>query len=200
MAGGRCGSEQKGSCLDQQTEADRSPLIAAENSRSNKKKAAPAFQTEVSVRTEYRKKYIMSEQENTNLVQLVYENFKSGDISALLNLLSDDVEWQLPEIENVPFAGKRRGQEQMGQFFASLVDTQEVQHFDPREFIAQGDKVVALGHYAWLVKSTGREFGGDFAHVFKVHNGKVVTFHEYMDTAAAAAAHRRDKYDEAGAL
>jgi len=74
----------------------------------------------------------------------------------------------------------------MGQFFESLVDTQEVQHFDPREFIAQGDKVVALGHYAWLVKSTGREFGGDFAHVFTVHN-------------AAAAAHRRDKYDEAGA-
>jgi ketosteroid isomerase-like protein len=88
----------------------------------------------------------MSEQENTNLVQQVYGNFKSGDIKALLILLSQNVEWQLPEIENVPFAGKRRGQEQMGQFFASLVDTQEVQHFDPREFIAQGDKVVALGH------------------------------------------------------
>ncbi|MGH9883346.1 MAG: nuclear transport factor 2 family protein [Pyrinomonadaceae bacterium] len=51
----------------------------------------------------------MSEYENTNLVQQVYENFKSGDIKALLNLLSDDIEWQLPEIENVPFAGKRRG-------------------------------------------------------------------------------------------
>jgi len=141
----------------------------------------------------------VSEQENTKLVQLVYEHFKSGDIKALLNLLSDDIEWQLPEIENVPFAGRRRGQEQMGQFFASLVDTQELQHFDPREFIAQGDKVVALGHYAWRVKATGREFGGDFAHVFTIHNGKVVRCHEYMDTAAAAAAaaaHRRDKYDE----
>lgn len=29
---------------------------------------------------------------------------------------------------------------------------------------------------------------------------RVVRFHEYMDTAAAAAAHRRDKYDEADAL
>ncbi|HET6889819.1 MAG TPA: nuclear transport factor 2 family protein [Pyrinomonadaceae bacterium] len=85
-------------------------------------------------------------------MQLVYENFKRGDIKALLNLLSDDIEWQLPEIENVPFAGKRRGHEQMGQFFASLVDTQEVQHFDPREFIAQGDKVVALGHYVGALK------------------------------------------------
>jgi hypothetical protein len=139
----------------------------------------------------------MSEQENTNIVQDVYGHFRAGDIKALLTLLSDDIEWQLPEIENVPFAGKRRGHEQMGQFFASLVDTQEVQHFEPREFIARGDKVVALGHYAWHVKSTGREFGGDFAHVFTMSNGKVKRFHEYMDTAAAAAAHRRDKYDEA---
>ena len=132
----------------------------------------------------------MSEQENTKLVQKVYDNFKSGEIKSLLNLLSDNIEWQLPEIENVPFSGKLRGREQMGQFFASLVDTQEVQHFDPREFIAQGNKVVALGHYAWRVKATGREFGGDFAHVLTMHNGKVVRFHEYMDTAAAAAAHR----------
>ncbi|MGH9966379.1 MAG: nuclear transport factor 2 family protein [Pyrinomonadaceae bacterium] len=135
----------------------------------------------------------MSEQENTKLVQQIYENFKSGDIEALLNLLSNDIEWQLPEIENVPFAGKRRGQEQIGQFFESLVDTQEVQHFEPREFIADGDKVVALGHYAWLVRSTGRQFGGDFAHVFTVRDGKVARFHEYMDTAAAAAAHRKDR-------
>jgi len=135
----------------------------------------------------------MSEQGNTKLVQEVYKNFKSGDIKALLNLLAENIEWQLPEIENVPFSGTRRGHEQMGEFFASLVDTQEVQHFDPREFIAQGDKVVVLGHYAWHVKSTGREFGGDFAHVFIVHDGKVVRFHEYMDTAAAAAAHRRDR-------
>ena len=134
----------------------------------------------------------MRERENTKLVQQVYDTFKSGDIEALFKLLSDDIEWQLPEIENVPFAGRWRGHEQMGQFFDSLVDSQEVQHFDPREFITKADKVVALGHYSWRVKSTGREFGGDFAHVFTVRGGKVVRFHEYMDTAAAAAAHRRD--------
>ena len=139
-----------------------------------------------------RRKFVAREQENTKLVQQIYEHFKKGDIKALLNLLSVNIEWQLPEIENVPFAGKHRGHEEMGQFFESLVDTQEFQHFAPREFIARGDKVLALGHYAFRVKSTGREFGGDFAHVFTVHDGKVVRFHEYMDTAAAAAAHRKD--------
>ena len=139
-----------------------------------------------------RRECVAREQENTELVQQIYEHFKRGDIKSLLNLLSVNIEWQLPEIENVPFAGKRRGHEEMGQFFESLVDTQEVQHFDPREFIARGDKVLALGHYAFRVKSTGREFGGDFAHVFTVQEGKVVRFHEYMDTATVAAAHRKD--------
>jgi hypothetical protein len=32
--------------------------------------------------------------------------------------------------------------------------------------------------------------------VFTMCNGKVKRFHEYMDTAAASAAHRRDKYDD----
>jgi len=139
-----------------------------------------------------RREFVAREQENIKLVQQIYQHFKRGDIKALLNLLSVNIEWQLPEIENVPFAGRRRGHEEMGQFFESLVDTQEIQHFDPREFIARGDKVLALGHYAWRGKSTGREFGGDFAHVFTVLDGKVVKFHEYMDTAAAAAAHRKD--------
>ena len=51
---------------------------------------------------------VMNENGNTNIVQNVYENFRAGEIKALLNLLSDDIEWQLLEIENVPFAGKRR--------------------------------------------------------------------------------------------
>ena len=73
-----------------------------------------------------RKERIMSEQENTKLVKQAYERFKSGDIQSLLNLVSDDVEWELPNIENVPFAGKRHGREQVGEFFKSLADIQEV--------------------------------------------------------------------------
>ena len=133
----------------------------------------------------------MSEQENIKIAQQAYDNFKSGDIQSLLGLLSDDAVWQLPEIENVPFAGKRRGREQVAQFFATLADAQEARQFEPKEFIAQGDKVAVLGRYEWRVKSTGREYGGDWAHVFTVRDGKIVGFHEYTDTAAAAAAYQK---------
>jgi ketosteroid isomerase-like protein len=130
----------------------------------------------------------MSEQENTEIVREAYRNFKAGDIGALLNQMTEDVTWQLAEIEKVPFAGKRQGPEQVGQFFAILADVQDVLKFEPREFVTQGDKVVALGQYTWRVKATGREYGGDWAHVFTVRDGRISGFHEYMDTAAATNA------------
>lgn len=133
----------------------------------------------------------MSEQENTALVKQAYEKFKTGDIQGLLNLLSEDITWQLPEIESVPFSGRREGRAQVGEFFSLLAEDQDTLQFEPREFVAQNDKVIALGTYNWRVKATGREYGGEWAHVFTVRDGKITGFHEYMDTAAATAAHQR---------
>src|SRR5215213_1888395 len=127
-----------------------------------------------------RKEQAMSEQ-NKQIVSQAYESFKNGDIPSLLGQLSDDVQWQLADMEGVPFAGKRSGREQVAQFFSLLVEDQDVLQFEPREFIAEGEKVVARGQYAWRVKSTGREYGGEWAHVFTIRDGKITDFHEYMD-------------------
>ncbi len=133
----------------------------------------------------------MNEQENTRIVQQAYENFKNGDLPALLDLYSDDIDWRLPKIENMPFFGSRKGREETAEFFQSLAEAQDVLTFNPQEFIVQGDKVVVLGDYSWRVKATGREFGSDWAHVWTVKNGKLVGFQEYADTAAASKAHQK---------
>jgi uncharacterized protein len=132
----------------------------------------------------------MSEQ-NKAIVQQAYSNFKTGNIEGLLNLLTDNVTWELPEIENVPFAGKRSGRAAVGEFFKIVAASQESLSFEPRELIAEGDKVVSLGRYEWRVKANGRKFASDFAHVFTIRNGKVVAFNEYTDTAAASLAYRK---------
>jgi ketosteroid isomerase-like protein len=132
----------------------------------------------------------MSEQ-NKSIVNQAYSNFKSGNINGILDLVADDVNWTLPQMEGVPFAGTRTGRDSVGEFFQSVVSTQESLRFEPRELIAEGDKVVALGSYQWRVKSNSREFGGDFAHVFTIRDGKVVAFNEYMDTAACRDAHQK---------
>jgi ketosteroid isomerase-like protein len=132
----------------------------------------------------------MSDQ-NRSIVEQAYNNFKSGDIEGLLNLMSDDITWTLPEMEGVPFAGTRTGRASVGEFFATVGASQDVVSFEPRELIAEGDRVIALGSYSWRVKSNNREFTSDFAHAWTIRDGKVIAFHEYTDTAACIAAHQK---------
>lgn len=148
-----------------------------------------------SIRRTARQEAIMGEQGNVqqNNVQLVrqgYDAFKRGDIAGLLQLFADDIEWTLDKVEQIPFSGKRRGKDQVAEFFKLLDENMHALQFEPQQFIAQGDKVVALGHYVWSVKSTDRRIDSDWAHVFTVRDGKISGFREYTDTAASAAAFR----------
>ena len=131
----------------------------------------------------------MSEQENVAVVRRAYENFKGGNIGGILDSVTDDVDWRLPEMKGVGFSGARTGRDSVAGFFSNLAEEQDSVSFEPREFVAQGDKVVALGSYRWRVKKNGREYGGDWAHVFTVRDGKIAGFHEFMDSAAATAAY-----------
>ena len=133
----------------------------------------------------------MSEQENINVVQQAYNNFKTGNITALVDQMTDDVVWQLPEIKNVAIAGTRRGREGVADFFATVARDQEVLEFEPREIVAQNDKVVSLGHYKWQVKETGRDFASDFVHIFTIRDGKIAGFREHFDSAVVAAAYQK---------
>ncbi len=127
----------------------------------------------------------MNEQANTKLIQQAYQDFKNGDIKALLNTYSEDIRWNLPQIENISFTGKREGRAGVEQFFGELAEAQEPLEFEAHEFIAQGDRVVVLGHYRWRVKSTGRDYASDYAHVWTIKDGKITNFQEYTDTAAS---------------
>lgn len=133
----------------------------------------------------------MTELDNIKLVQQAYDSFKTGDIQTLLGTFADDVEWQTPEAENIPYGGKCHGREQVAQFFASLDENEEVLQFESREFIGQGDTVIALGLYEAKVKSTGRTYKLDWAHLFTVRNGKIENFHEYVDGFAGLAAYQK---------
>ena len=133
----------------------------------------------------------MSEQENIAVVQEAYNNFKTGNISGLVDQMTDDVVWQLPEIKNVPIAGKRTGRDGVADFFDSVWRDQDVLEFEPGEIIAQNDKVVSLGHYKWRVKETGRDFESDFVHIFTIRDGKIAGFREHFDSAVVAAAYQK---------
>jgi ketosteroid isomerase-like protein len=125
---------------------------------------------------------------NAGVVQETYEAVGRGDIPALLDLLTDDVEWTFQGPSSIPFAGTRRGREGVAEFFSLVGENLEFQEFEPREFVAQGDTVVVLGLERSLVKPTGRAFEQEWAHVYTLRDGKVATFLALEDTAAHVAA------------
>lgn len=133
----------------------------------------------------------MSEQENIAVVTEAYNNFKTGNIPALVDQMTDDVVWQLPEIKNVAIAGKRTGRDGVTDFFATVARDQDVLEFEPREIVAQNDKVVSLGHYKWRVKATGKDFESDFVHIFTIRDGKIAAFREHFDSAVVAGAYQQ---------
>jgi ketosteroid isomerase-like protein len=129
-------------------------------------------------------------QENVRLIENAYNSFKTGDLKSLLANFAEDIHWELPKIEGLPISGIRNGREQVQEFFTTLAKLQEPLQFEPREFIAERDKVVSIGFYRWRVKETDKIFESAFAHVFTIRDGKVVRFLEFTDSAASAAAYK----------
>jgi len=132
----------------------------------------------------------MQEAQNTRIVQDAYAAFGRGDIQALLGYMTDDITWQpvIGTAAHVPFAGRRQGKAAVAEFFRIVSETEDFQRFELREFIAQGDTVVAIGHYTAKTRSTGKIFDAEFVMVFTVTNGRVCAFREFTDSAQINAA------------
>jgi ketosteroid isomerase-like protein len=133
----------------------------------------------------------MSEHSNVNTLIDAYSSFKRGEIESVLKVLADDVEWITPgPPELMAVAGTRRGKQQVAEFFSTLNEQENVEAFEPQEYIAQRDKVIALIKYRGKVRATGKNVEADLVHVFTFANGKVKRFQEYYDTAATLDAYR----------
>ena len=133
----------------------------------------------------------MFEQANVRTLIDAYSSFKTGDIEGVLKVLTDDVEWITPgPLELMPVAGTRRGRQEVAEFFSTLNEQEDVELFEPEEYIAQRDKVVVLIKYRGRVRATGKKVESDLVHLFTFANGKIKRFREYYDTAATLDAYK----------
>ena len=61
---------------------------------------------------------------------------------------------------------------------------------EPREFVAQGDRVLVVGFAKGKIKATNKTFRDDWVFAITVRNGKLTNIREYVDTQALARASR----------
>jgi len=125
------------------------------------------------------------------LVRELYDAFAFKDADRLRAILAPDVEWI--QCAGFPGGDHRHGAEQViEKVFGGL-------HSVWRDFAAPveeyllaagdaGDTVVALGRYEGTHSTTGRSMTSVFAHIYDVHDGRIVRFRQVADTWPMVAA------------
>jgi ketosteroid isomerase-like protein len=121
-------------------------------------------------------------------VGALYAAMTRGDGAFLLDALADDVEWCEPPGGAAPFGGTYRGRQAVGGFFAALGAAVEEEAFEVRETFAEGEVVIATGHYRHRVKRTGQSYSTDWVMVWRFRGEKVQRFEIYKDSATESAA------------
>lgn len=118
---------------------------------------------------------------NLDSVKSLYQAFAEADIPSVLGILSPEIDWT--EAEGFPYGGTYHGPHAvLTGVFMRLGSEWDGFAAVPEEFIDGGDTIVALGKYTGKYKATGKSFQANFAHVWKVQDGKAIRFVQYVDT------------------
>jgi uncharacterized protein len=122
---------------------------------------------------------------NVQMMQDLYEAFGRGDISAVLGAMDPGIEWR--EAEGNPYepSGKAwLGPDAVVQnLFMRLATEWDSFTVHPGEFYDAGSAVVVEGRYTGTYKQTGKKLDAQVCHVWKIRDGKVTSFQQFVDTA-----------------
>lgn len=118
---------------------------------------------------------------NKDIVEGVYARFAEGDVPAVLGAMADDIQWT--EADGFPLAGTYVGpQAVLEGVFMRLGEVGDEFTVVPDQYVADGDTIVALGRYTWKHKESGTPAVVKMAHVWTVHDGKLASFEQHVDT------------------
>ena len=126
---------------------------------------------------------------NVDVVRALYAAFAKGDMPAALATMAPDIVWN--EADNYPYADRNPyigPQAVLQGVFARIGADWEGFSVASGEVIDGGDTIVSLGHYGGVCKATGKTMRAQFAHVFRVKDGKIAGFQQYADTLGTARA------------
>jgi uncharacterized protein len=128
-------------------------------------------------------------QENTQIIQNIYQAFGQGDIPTVLSYMDEQATF-INKFGKGLFPGQwgkpTQGHAEILGFFKDMNEAVEVHALMPREMIAQGDKVVVLIDWKGVVKRTQKPFDSFLTHIWTLHNGKVVDYIGLSDPTAYA--------------
>ena len=127
--------------------------------------------------------------DNVKLLKDLYDAFGRGDIPTVLGAMSPDLHWH--QAESNPYMPT--GEAWVGpdavlnNLFMKLGTEWDGFSVHPKSFHDAGDSVIVEARYSGLYKATGKTMDTQVCHVWRVTNGKVSRFQQYVDTAKLQA-------------
>jgi len=128
----------------------------------------------------------MTEKKNVELIKKTYEAFLRKDYDQVLDVIHPEIEFEaaVGTGKRIPFGGRRHGAPEVKAYFKELEKALLIKKYEIKEYVAENDKVVALGNYEAVVKETDKPVLTPFVAVFTMKDEKVVKFEQYLNTAA----------------
>ena len=130
----------------------------------------------------------MSQSENIDTIQRVYEAFGRGDVGFIASCVTDDVDWASDtSSDGAPWYGPHKGPQGVGDFFTAFGGAMDVEDFTPLTFAANDDDVLTVVRFRTTAKKTGKSATMQIHHWFRFRDGKIAYYRGTEDTAITVA-------------
>ena len=125
-------------------------------------------------------------------VREFYRMLLSDTEAAIERFVADDIVWENPLPEHIPFGGRYEGIGGLIEYLTLLAAEIEMSPLHFTDVIASDSKAAAIGvEHDTLVKRTGKSYTMPFVHVVSFNeDGKVFYVREYNDTREMVQAFR----------
>jgi ketosteroid isomerase-like protein len=129
-------------------------------------------------------------EQNIATVKAMYEAFGRGDVDAILERCTDDVDWASDvATPTAPWQGPMKGKSELTRFFTGIAGAGTVNEFTPLSFAANDeDEVMVFLHWSFTVSATGKELSSNIHHFWRLQDGKVSYYRGSEDSAQVTSA------------
>ncbi len=119
---------------------------------------------------------------NLEIIKSTYEGKTSEENGKnLAKHVAGNISWT--EAKGFPYAGTYIGLDHVTRNVFSRLGSEWIDYkFTPEDYVASEDKVVAFGTYTGTYKITGKAFEARVAHVWKLKEGKIISFEQFVDS------------------
>jgi ketosteroid isomerase-like protein len=129
----------------------------------------------------------VSQEDNLKLVREIYDAVGRRDVPAILDRVTDDVDWSAEAASQAaPWYGPRTGRAGVASFFSDLADSIEITEFTPDSFATGEDDVHLLVRWTFRSIATGRHASMTMHHYWRIRDGRVERFRGSEDTELTA--------------